>query len=510
MTLSKSTRLSLRLHEDELRVLCLANYTTRMQYQDIEVPEATANEFQELLMKDPRNLEFANMYWDLPRETILMSEEEAATFWEQVYFFSFANFGIPVPDSMLIPLENMRITEHGSECFTSLEKEALEYFSQQVARHSPYVPVPNFVKRRLYFAARVEHETGEEEGYDVIPACNCPHCWTYMEDMARFMEHLWEKHSLADQLAEDTLDNGRNVPEKESQENANMQDKAVPSQRTEGIRYEGKAEEMQERKDSGFEVPMNDDPMPPAVDPTLSGLQRTLEQDEALADVTPPASNQSDAEEQSDEQMREVATKTRDTAAKPSSTMDVAFWKGLLMHPLQHVHGQENRTEAPGVDQGTDGDLRIGLLKRLREQEKHAQNVRNELRPITWFRPYPSQTKFASPISSPPESSTNQQPTSKRDESVFKLPTMPASQMRKQSMPRLRSSKSPEDLSPPAQQNRHWICAHDEGCKRRFDSLVLYVEHLTERGLVVFKTWREHNPTVGTKLKDLRVHSKGI
>jgi hypothetical protein len=34
---------------------------------------------------------------------------------------------------------------------------------------------------------------------------------------------------------------------------------------------------------------------------------------------------------------------------------------------------------------------------------------------------------------------------------------------------------------------QYWLCAHDEHCKRKFESLVLYVEHLTQHGLITYR-----------------------
>jgi len=318
---------------------------------------------------------------------------------------------------------------------TRTQQLVLEYHAFAVKRISEIIPVPESVQERLSGPNRLSPEsdspisrTDMSEDQEVA-ACNCPYCFLYTEDLTRFMEHLWDDH-------------------------------AKPIE-----------EETQERKDSKFDEEIGQHP--------ATDLEMRVA----------PASKQVASEK-----------------PQPQEPTNPTFWKSLLAAPVA-IPGSHSKFKSKTTGHSAPGTLSPieWLATNQVEAERKAQKVRDAIEDFYWFDPYPKKEE-SSPISTSKDpkapfavtNSTSSEafpasPASKEESFSstfeFKKPTISASKMKtKTPSPEENNSTFFEDY---LSNRRYWICIHDEDCKKRFESLVLFIEHLNKHGYVVYKKWSE-------------------
>jgi hypothetical protein len=451
-----------------------------------------------------------------------MSEKQVEAFWDQVYAYAFVNHGFPVPDDPMPPLGDLsreadgndQMDEgvapgHGDETlypggiseFTRQQKIALEYFALQVQRYSKCIPVPESVRRTLRVPNRLSPET-DDDGSDVsidqeqeVAACNCPYCWMYTEDLTRFMEHLWEKHAVTIK-GEERKDSGYDDTMAVEVESAgdNRASEVVPA----GTLY-------------AHSLAKSD-----AAEGSAEGTKAHTARSEEVIATAESARNLAVVRIQ----VHARPPKASDTDTKTSTStrgIDVSFWRGLLTPPLRSTpSAQRVKTAAATLRQSR----RAAMPQRSADTERHAQSARDDVEPIAWFDPYTRQNrdeeqqeslgrqisiKTSSAESERQESSHS--PPTPSSGGLFKLPTVPASRMQKRDSPsqdERAGSSSTSFLRDYSNKQRHWICPHDEDCKEKFESLVLYIEHLSKHGLIVYKEWRDLHPPMLPAVLSLR------
>jgi hypothetical protein len=434
-----------------------------------------------------------------------MANQQVETFWDQVYAFSILNQGIAVPEEPLPALEELRkdaadedvvmgyedMYPDTSIVFTRWQKMALEFFNVQVSVYGRFVPVPDSVRRRLRVTNRLSPEEDDIVGYynaDMEAAvCNCPYCWLYTEDMTTFMDHLWEKHAVLEQSEEDLQI---------------MKDSGYESM-MEGETGKNKPEGREVEVETTNAIP------PPSPRPTLRRLA-VLDQDRtAKSHGVRPMKHDTLG---SPLKRKEVSNTTAPATPGRTSTrsMDTTFWKNLLTPP--QLSGPNSPISQPCPERARQHST-ASLISRINVQEQHAQKIRDSMDPIPRFDPY---TRGKSPAKRPgsqlsPRAQLLQKAQSPRSpphpDGVFKLPAMPASEMRKGSSP---STSKTEESSPDFQNEyligqRYWICVHDEDCKKKFKSLVLFIEHLGEHGFIVYYKLKELHSYTVPGLKDMRI-----
>ena len=465
-----------RHERDDFKLTCLIYDTQRFLGQGKPAQEHILLALQGLRQRSQRN---EKIFRTWASRTEMMNPMELETFWQQVYFFSFANHGISIPeepmpcladmremtlkeqmmpmdtDELLYPdsdetsddsvlgegrtgtrvdrlVEDSRKEEETAiPPFTPTQHEAMEYFNWQINKYGQYIPVTQWAKKKLQ--DRIEEE-GISFGGNVYPvgraACNCPHCWLYTEDVAYFMEHLWLHHAVSEDLADTN----------KSSEPCLVMAITPPKSK-------GDDEEVQDRKDSGYSDTMDIDQ---SIDMSPTQLTSALRSPPENIDPVLLAHGSDTAQ-------------SVDASAAPSS-MDTTFWSrlfqgGVLESPIPH----EWTSAIPQTSQ------RCALDMAAREAALRAKEVRDSL----------EEPMFSSPVWWKDILSMRKRRMRSRvaaeDDSKFSLQTKESSNG---------SERMPSDAY--AHVDRHWVCAHSDECKDQFESLVLYMEHLAQHGFIVY------------------------
>ncbi|KIW01757.1 uncharacterized protein PV09_06933 [Verruconis gallopava] len=446
---------------------------------------------------------------------------EVETFWDQVYAYAFLNHGVPVPPAKLFDLSKDRSRPIGIAGIPEQQKAPLEYFATLVRRFSSSMPVSESVRRRLQFiedARSGEADMSERE----VAACNCPYCWVYMEDLAKYMDHLWT-HAVDGEQSKES-----EVKEDEGVVNDVRRSDHEMTVRETGNEEKRREEELQERKDSGYEgtMPlMGPSQNPVDQSPTSTASQGATGQTQSMTSAT-------------------LAGKNTDDSAASSHSFDIGFWRGLLQLPIARAfQTSQGQTD---ISFGGHGG---GAHRALYERDRAAQVVRSNMKSIWWFDPYKRENNpFQRPLcrhvqasrrmdagqvyqgrdSDPSDegltssiSNFAKQGQASRSDwsssaylvkpSDTELANISAPLGDQRHWPRspfsdgrdddragvgMSAGSSPDASSAPMSygEGRYWVCAHATDCRREFDSLVLYVEHLSRHGYVVYKKWTELHP----------------
>lgn len=422
-------------------------------------------------------------------------------FWRQLYFFAYANHGFPVPARPKISLADMRrmldeeladaeeeaeepwyIANDGRE-FLPQDFIALQYFERQVEKYSQYVGITTLVRRLLESWTNEDGEVeASRQGQIHVAACNCPYCWEYMEGLPPFAAHLWTKHAVIERN-----DHSPDPVQGEQQESSEQE-----------AEHEAKLQrdvEEQERKDSGYSDTMT--------------MEETTARNAEVAELeTPPAARGSiDPRLLSSSMISNKAGLPPPAALQ--STKNMTLWKNLIQPPMA-IGKRSMFTGGNLATNKTIGTGRQALLNQLQEVEKRAQKVRDEMSRPSWYNPYQDWVPITSTTTMPPP-----RPGKPINALVsyknFSLFSSPERRTKDETTPPLEApSVASSLLTPPAKETRYWICAHDPDCQMRFENVVNYLEHLADRGFVVFKKYRELHPPMVLNSKNLRASAKGI
>jgi hypothetical protein len=491
------------LERDDFKVIALVHLFLHFAEHGYSIPRTLADAISVYDRRSTRNCEIARF---MASRSKPMDPEQVDAFWRQLYFFAFANYGIPVPARTNMSLQDMRRVLNEQQAntedepdavmypvgdggdFTPQEFIALQYFEAQVMKYSQYVGVTPLVRRMLEGWTTDDGEVQAfMQGQINIAACNCPYCWDYMEGLPLFMEHLWIKHAVIERQDEspDTI-------EGEPQESENREEAAK-------AKVQRDVEE-QERKDSGYSDTMT-------IEETTARYAETAELG------SPPVKYGNLYPELMSPSVSTLSPEVE--LSPPSATqpnMDATFWHNMFILPMS----ARRKSMQAGQDVAPEEISRAGrqaLLNELQVAERRAQQVRDEISPPSWYNPYQGWVPFESSTKIPSPSRAGKpvkaQPVSYKN---FSLSRALGSQVDDESCPPLEvpSAGSSSLLPQPASEPRCWVCEHDPDCQMRFESLVVYLEHLTERGYIVYKKWHELHPQTLLTSMNLRTSAKGI
>ena len=456
-------------HEkDDLKLISLINHCWCLLHFDEEMPDVIPRGINQFVTRSPRNAAVARE-WVFRR--CMMNEAEIDTFWKQVYFFSFANHGLRVPDEELPSLEEMREEFSDRETWVGVEKDeamfpdndgahdqvfeldfseqqmnAMEYFNWQVNKYGKYMQVPGWVQELLRRPSSDSTEDDSESRPVHKAACNCPHCWEYMEDVALFMEHLWIEHAVVEDRMDLTGDQNAVVHPSKSNE------------------------DPQDRKDSGYSDTMD-------ISETVEDGEQAESQDEGDSTIDPalltPAAPKLRAASIHHESLR--------------SDMNTSFWQKLLEHSIRSRARAASRANTLTTTAPTNPDRRE-LEKALEVAAIEAQKVRDDAEAPMFSDPLWTMTSLRETGRRIHRLSAAKEGT----EEAFRRVMSPHQSRRSSSFAASNADSSIDSESTSFDndkynaEDRYWICAHDEDCQMKFESLVLYLEHLTQRGYVVY------------------------
>lgn len=397
----------------------------------------------------------ASMWNDPDGDGIVMNEAQVSLMWNQTYAFGFALHNVRVPDEAREALglkkrspgvdefkgddEAMFPDEEfiKEEVFTRAQKVVLEYHAFAVKRLSEIIPVPESIRQRLIGSNRLSPDSEEPSSGNSMEQDQ--------EIAACNCPYCWLYTEDLTRFMEHLWD-----------------EHAKP------------IEIPQERKDSGF--------------------------DEDISIEEPDVSVK-------DEPKRKEYGKP---SLESTGNLEPSFLKNLLNELPEPKNATGRIPETDIISASWLGDSRPFRLRSIDSKyvlsvdaPSNAQKVRDNIKPFYWFDPY--HLKLSPIIPRDPKaliaetgSTSAELLSTPAAPSEFKKPTIPASKLK--SISRSPEKSGSDYLGDYLNDRRYWICAHEEECQSRFDSLVLLIEHLSRHGYVVYKKWSElHKPAPSSK-----------